>query len=245
MASIGWEGDRARIVYRDGAGKQQSLRLGKCSNKAAQSALAGFERVLEAHRIGSTIHPDGVRWLEAINDRLHARVVKLGLVEGRKGAPVVTLGELLDRFDAAAVVKSGTRTTYLQALGMLREYFGDARPVAAITAADADEWRKTIGQPVSVKGNGGEQTTKQLASATVAKRVRVAKAVFRKAVKWGLIPTDPFADLRAGSQSNPDRAFYVDAESVQAILAACPDDDGAIAVCRAPVPFRDRGAAVG
>ena len=37
----------------------------------AQAALAGFERVLEAHRLGTTLHPDGVRWLESIDDRLH------------------------------------------------------------------------------------------------------------------------------------------------------------------------------
>ena len=32
-------------------------------------------------------------------------------------------------------------------------------------------------------------------------------------------------DLRAGSQSNPDRAHYVDPESISGILAACPDDE--------------------
>ncbi len=69
------------------------------------------------------------------------------------------------------------------------------------------------------------QTTKKLAAATLAKRVKVAKAVFRKAVRWGLIPTSPFADLRAGSQSNADRAFYVSIETIEAVLAACPDDE--------------------
>jgi integrase len=226
VASIGYEGTRGelkRILYRDAAGKQQSLRLGKCSERAAQNARAGFERVLEARRVGSTIHPDGVRWLEAINDRLHARVAKLGLTEPRKGAALVTLGMLLDRFDAAGSVKAGTRTTYLQALGMLREHLGETTPLGSITPAHADDWRKAIAEPKPGPDNKGEPA-KALAPATVAKRVRVAKAVFRKAVKWGLIPSSPFADLRAGSQSNPDRAFYVAPESIRAILAACPDD---------------------
>ncbi|MFN7374500.1 MAG: tyrosine-type recombinase/integrase [bacterium] len=39
-----------------------------------------------------------------------------------------------------------------------------------------------------------------------------------------MIPSNPFADLRAGSQSNPDRAFYVTREAIAAILDACPDD---------------------
>jgi hypothetical protein len=63
-----------------------------------------------------------------------------------------------------------------------------------------------------------------LAKATVSKRVRVATAIFTKAVKWGLVTTNPFGELRAGSQSNLDRAFYVPRETIQAILSDCPDD---------------------
>ncbi len=58
----------------------------------------------------------------------------------------------------------------------------------------------------------------------MAKRVHVARAIFKRAMRWGLIAASPFADLRAGSQSNPERAYYVTPESIQAILAACPDD---------------------
>lgn len=216
MASIGREGVRGelkRIIFRDAAGKQRSLRLGRCSERAAQNALAGFERVLEAHRVGSTIHPDGVRWLEAIDDRLHARVVRLGLgVEPRKGAAVVTLAELLDRFDAAASVKASTKAAYKQTTDSLRAHLGGETPLASVTPAHADNWRKAIADD-------------GYAPATVAKRVHVARAVFRRAVRWGLIPSSPFADLRAGSQSNPERAYYVTPENIRAILAACPDDE--------------------
>jgi integrase len=156
---------------------------------------------------------------------LYARVVAHGLCQPRGGGAIVTLANLLDRFDAAVAVKAGTRTTYLQALGMLRTHFGESTPIGTITPAHADEWRKAIADPVTVKDADGKESTKRLAPATVAKRVRVAKAVFRKAVKWGLIASSPFADLRAGSQSNPDRAFYVAGETVRSILAACPDDE--------------------
>lgn len=215
MASIGREGERGerkRIIFRDAAGRQKTLRLGECSERAALSALAGFERVLEAHRLGSNIHPDGVRWLESVDDRMHARVARLGLCEPRKAAESVTLGALLGRFDGALTVKPGTLTTYRQAFRVLREHFGASRAVGSITPADADQWRRAL-------SDSGQ------AKATAAKRVRVVKSVFAKAVKWGLIPSSPFADLRAGSQSNPDRAFYVSPESIRAILAACPDDE--------------------
>lgn len=225
MASIGWEGRRARILYRDDKGAQRTLRLGVCTVRVAEAALVAVEHLLIAKRHGSVPHPDAIRWLGGIDDVLYARVVAHGLAQPRTGAAVVTLGQLLDRFDDAAAVKAGTRTTYRQALAMLREHFGEATPVDSITPAHADEWRKAIGEPVKVKGPDGKEAEKRLAAATVAKRVRVAKSVFAKAVRWRYIPSSPFADLRAGSQANPERAFYVPAENIGAILAACPDDE--------------------
>lgn len=227
MASIAWEGengDLAKIVFRDAESKQKSLRLGRCTKRTAQNALTGFERVLESRRTGSTIHPDGVRWLEAIDDRLHARVARLGLCQPREGAAVVTLADLLERFDAAAAVKASTRAAYRQTTESLRAHLGGSTPLASITAAHADTWRRAIAEPVTVKSDDGAPTAKRLAPATVAKRVHVARTIFRRAVRWGLITSNPFSELRAGSQSNPDRAFYVDAESIRAIMHACPDD---------------------
>jgi integrase len=215
MASIAWEGengDFARITFRDAAGRQKSLRLGRCTKRTAQGALTGFERVVESFRAGTTMHPDALRWLESIDDRIHARVAALGLTQPRKPREVVRLGALLERFDAAAVVKSGTLTVYRQATAMLREHFGENRDVATITPADADAWRKAL-------ADSG------LAAATVAKRVRVAKAVFQKAVKWGMLASNPLADLRSGSQANPERAHYVSPATIRAILAACPNDE--------------------
>jgi integrase len=225
MASIGWEGDRAKLNFRDEAGKQKSLRLGRCSERAASIALEGFEWVLQANRLGSTLHADGVRWLERLDDCLHARVVRLGLCEPRKSAAVVTVSELLQRFDAAAAVKDSTRAAYKQTTDSLRAHLGERTALASIGPADADRWRKAIAEPVEVVAADGTKTTKRLALATVAKRVFVARAIFKRAVRWGLIASNPFADVRAGSQANPDRAFYVTPASIRAILEACPDDE--------------------
>jgi len=220
MASVGWEGNRARIQFRDAQGKQKTLRLGECSERNALLALAAMEHLLEAKRHDAAAHYDAVRWLDRIDDRLHARVVSLGLAKPR-GKAVVTLEMLLDRFDAASTVKPATRAAYKQATDSLLDHLGASAPLLDLTMADADGWRKSIAEPTLDKHG---EPTKRLARATVAKRVHIAKAIFRKAVKWGLIPSSPFADLRAGSQSNPDRAFYVAADTIRSILAACPDD---------------------
>lgn len=225
MASIGWEGKRARILFRDSAGKQQTLRLGECPKAEARTARAAVGHLVIARRHNGVPHPDAVRWLEGIDDVLYARVVALGLCQPRAGAEVVTLATLLERFNDAASVKASTRAAYKQTTDSLRSRLVGDTPLGSITPADADAWRKAIAEPVKVKGDDGKETTKQLAPATVAKRVHVARAIFKRAVRWGLIHSNPFAELRAGSQSNPDRAFYVTPDSVRAILAACPDDE--------------------
>ena len=212
MASIGREGERGelkRIIFRNAAGKQQSLRLGRCSVRAAQGALAGFERVLEAHRVGSTIHPDGVRWLESIDDRLHARVARLGLAQPRAAAVGVTLGGLLDRFTSAATVKPSTAAAYRQSVESLRRHFGEETPLSKITPEHADRWRKAT-------ADGG------YAAATVAKRTMIAKGIFRRAVRWGLIASSPFDGMRVGAQTNHNRLRYIPRETIQRVLDACP-----------------------
>ena len=129
MASIGWEGNRGRVMYRDERGKQCSIRLGPCTKSDAAAACMAIGHLIVAKRHGSVPHPDAVRWLERIDDILYSRVVDHGLCQPRKGAVSVTISELVERFDAAAVVKPGTKTTYGQALTMLREHFGDSTPI--------------------------------------------------------------------------------------------------------------------
>lgn len=214
MASIAWEGangDHAKIVWRDAAGKQKSLRLGRCAQRTAQNALTGFERVWESYRTGSTLHPDGLRWLEAIDDRLHARVVRLGLgVEPRKDAALVTLGGLLATFFAGVDVKPATLVRMKQAETSLVDHFNKDRDVQTITEADADAWRANL---------------KELgyASATISRTVLYARQFFRWGVRRGLATINPFAELKTGAQVNHARAFFVSRDMVAKVMDAAPD----------------------
>ena len=81
--------------------------------------------------------------------------------------------------------------------------------MTGIGGEQADIWKKAI-------------VDEGLSPATVAKRVYVARAIFRKAVKWGMVAANPFEDLPAGSQQNPERSFYVSQETIGAVLGLCP-----------------------
>lgn len=213
MASIGREGERGelkRLLFRDATGKQKSLRLGECDKRAADHALQGFKRVLQAHKLGTTLHPDGEKWLEELDDRIPARVVALGLTEPRKSAAVVTLGGLFVTFFAGMAVKPATRVRMRQAESALLAYFTDARAVATITEADADAWRAQL---------------KELgyAPATISRTVLYARQVFRWAIRRGMAKTNPFSELKAGPQVNHARAVFVSRETIAKVIDAAPD----------------------
>lgn len=67
-----------------------------------------------------------------------------------------------------------------------------------------------------------ENTDNRLAAATVAKRVNLAKQVFRAAVRWGWLARSPFDGLRAGSQSNPAWDRSIRLETIRDMLDAYP-----------------------
>jgi integrase len=212
MASVSRDANgKKRILFVDGEGERRAIRLGKVSVKIAESVKVKIEALIASQITGTPIDAELAAWLRDLPDTMYERLARVELVEPREKAAEVTLDDLLKRFEENAAVKPATRAAYRQTTGSLREHLDADTPVRSIKPADADRWREAI-------------TDSKLAPATIAKRVHVAKSVFKKAIRWGMIDTNPFADLKAGSQSNPDKAFYVTIESIEAILEACPDD---------------------
>ena len=217
MASISRDANGTkRVCFTDGDSERKSVRLGTASVKAAEAFRLRIEDLLSNKTLGRSHDAELSAWLRDLPERMHARLARVGLVEPRARTVAVTLGNLLNRYrrDGDGEARDGRQPHRASDREARANTWAKRYPIAAllsITTAHADNWRKAIAEA-------------GLATATVAKRVHVAKAIFRKAVKWGMISASPFADLRAGSQCNPDRAFYVAPESIGAILAACPDD---------------------
>ncbi|HPO93873.1 MAG TPA: tyrosine-type recombinase/integrase, partial [Phycisphaerales bacterium] len=101
--------------------------------------------------------------------------------------------------------------TYEQTRRSLEEFIGEKTDRSRVTALEAERWRTWL------------KDNQQLAGATIAKRVKTARQVFKRAVKWKMLAENPFEDIRTGSQSNPARMHFVDTATVERVLAACPD----------------------
>lgn len=201
---------RTRILFVAGNGSRKTVRLGKATIKQAEAFKLLVEALVTAGITGS-LSDDLSRRVAGLPDVMHARLAAVGLVEGRAASkPAPTLGLLLAEFFAARSVKPSTVSSNSQTRKALADHFGEAMPLASITPLEADKWR----QALKAKG---------LAEATIAKRVKNARQIFRQAIRWKMILENPFAELRVGSQVNRSRMYFVSRADAQRVADACPD----------------------
>ncbi|MBI1311365.1 tyrosine-type recombinase/integrase [bacterium] len=220
MASLIQESDgRRRIQFSDAKGKRPSIGLGSISERNARRIKDKVEQLVEHSITGIALDPEVSRWVAGLDDRLHRKLVKVGLAESRQVEAVepadeskaVTLGEFLDDYvDKRTDVKKGTLTFYGHTKRNLIAYFGSDKPLAEITEGDADDFRRFLKR-------------EKLSDATVNRRSGLAKTFFRAAVRHRLIAVNPFQDLKATSKANDKRQRFIDRETVDRIIKAAPD----------------------
>jgi hypothetical protein len=131
------------------------------------------------------------------------------------------LGEFLDGYIASRPdVKPRTKWNLEICARRLVEHFGKDRPLRDIKPGDADDWCAML--------------RAKYANATAVRTIKRAKQFFAAAFRKDLIPRNPFADCKAGHQSNPARACFVSQEDTAAVLEACPDAEWRLilALCR-------------
>lgn len=231
MASLSTDGKgRRRILFVDSEGCRQAIYLGRMAKKNAEQVQRRIEEII-AGRIAGTAHsPELAGWIRDLPDPFHRKFVKVGLLEARERDAQVTVSGLLDEFLARATVKASTYANYKQSTDSLRAFFGNETPLTEITPKRCDEWRQFIA--MDTEGTTKKRSTKdnRLSKATQSKRIKMAKSVFARAVRWGMLPVSPFDGMKAGSQANPDREFFVTEQATEAVLDACPDAEWRLVV---------------
>ena len=210
MASICDDGGglkRILIVCPDGI--RRPIRLGRMNMKQAQRFNMFLDDLSAAARGAKLIENTTADWLADLDDKMHSRLAKLGLVKPRERINA-SLDKLLAAFFDTLAVKPGTATTYKQTRTSLENHFGTKKSLSEITPLDCDRWRQVM-------------RAAKLAEATISKRVKTARQIFRQGVRWKMLTENPFADVKAGSQTNKARMYFVSREDAQKVLDACPD----------------------
>jgi integrase len=198
-----------RIQWTTAEGKRKTLRLGRMSMKQAEAAKLHIEHLLAATETG-TADPEALRWLSRLTDKIYERVAAHALAPRRQPAASKTLAALLDSFFATINVKPQTKTTYTQTRQSLERRFGASGSLGSVTPLEAERWKQAM-------------LDEGLAPATVSKRVKTARQIFRCGVKWQMLTANPFDEVRAGAQVNRERLRFITRETIQKVIDACPD----------------------
>ena len=161
---------------------------------------------------------DAVQWANGTDWKLRENLVAWGLADPTSAKLTTDAGRLLGPLlkayiDSRTDVKPNTIVCYLQTKRLLVEFFGESHPIRSITLADADRWKRWM------------LSEKKLAVATVSKRGKKAKTMFQDAVRDRLLQSSPFAEMRGGSETNPERQHFVSRDVAAKVLEECPDAD--------------------
>ncbi len=124
----------------------------------------------------------------------------------------ISLNGLFERYLGSITVKPSTERNYKAARFYLEEHFGKDRMIASISPSDAEGFKRAM------RDSG-------LAQATTSKFIKVARQVFRRAIKLKFISESPFADVSAGSQTNSSRLRFVPRDHIARVLDACPGNE--------------------
>jgi integrase len=225
MASLCRKDDSYYIVFYRDKKRQPLIYLGNIAEGRAKYILGKVEDLVSAKVSRSPIEQDTATWLGKIDDSLHAKLAKAGLIEWRKTATskkALALGTFIDDYLASRTkIKHWTRMNCKQARRNLVTYFGEDRDITTITQGDAERWSEWL--QASKPSRPNEPAPPGLAENTARRHSGRAKQFFKAAVQHKLIPENPFTDLVCRVHgSNGDRQYFVTRAEADKVLAACP-----------------------
>lgn len=214
MASLVTRKSGLRFVqFVNHAGERRTITLGKIAPREAGRIRDKIEELATSRRNGIEPSSDVMNWLTKIGDDLHSKLVTVSLADPREKSQAITLGELVARYVAVRTDwKPRTKINFDHSTGLLTKCFSHDIDIAAITPADADQFRRWL--------------TPRLATPTANRCVGRVKQLFTFAVRKRLLTVSPFAEIKSGKVGgNAARQRFVTQEETAAVLDACPDHE--------------------
>ncbi len=198
---------RRRIQFTAKDNARKTLYLGTMPKKMAESVLVRVEQLVSSSVSGHPVDDATSRWVRDLDAKLFDKLVGVGLVPARE---IAKLGPFIDAYIADRPnLRPNTLRNFKTARKALIEYFGCDRPLRNINPGECDEWRQSLVQV-------------DYAEATISKWVKQARQFFKLAHRKGLVDSNPFQDIKSGSQRNETRLEFIDRARIEKVLDACP-----------------------
>jgi len=197
-----------RIQFYNKDRKRRSIRLGRIALKAANTICYHVGQLVSSSISGEPLDRKTAVWLKDIGQDLADKLNRAGLMAKRESATIAGFTEKL--IENKKTDSPNTIRNLRNSQKKLVDFFGENKNWREIKPGEADEWRQEL------VNNG-------YAEATISKAVKHARQFGRQAERNGLVDQNPFKDLKAGSESNPARLQFVDRDTIDKVIEACPD----------------------
>ncbi len=205
------------VQFTAGDGRRKSVGIGRSDRKTAQATCRNIGQLVGLKRQGATAEGRLADWLCEIGDGLHAKLAALELCQPRSTSTLRAFctAYIEGRSDAKPRTKINLRNTS----DRLTEHFGADRPLRSILPGHADEFA------VWLKG--------KYAPETAARTLRRARQFFQAALRRGLVPNNPFADVKIEGGPDASRQEFIDRDRIGRVLDACPNAEWRLIVALA------------
>jgi len=209
MASISKDpGGLRRILFVAPDGSRKTIRLGKVSQRSAETVKIHIEALAVAVANGSAIPDATAAWLEGRDSKLLEKLERVGLIPKKDRA---TVGRMLTAFVAAHPnMKPATFVVWGQNAKGIRDCFGEDRALRSISRADAEGFRQYL-------------LDAKLSDTTIHKRLQFTRQFFAYAVRMEWISKNPFYDVSHKSGDPRGRQSYITEAETEKLIAASPN----------------------
>lgn len=194
------------LVY----GKRKTIYAGKMEPREANRLCEKVEELVRIKNRNGRMEDseDLCKWVaKVIGTNLHDKLVNIGLVE-----PIGNT-QLESFIDAYIAVRTDLKGSSLQAMKGAKNrivgVWGATKEIQSITKANVVELRASL--------------LTELSSATVGRTMKHGRQFLEHAVDSNLITKNPFSKMKMGGQKNQSKLFFVDRETSQKVLDACPN----------------------
>ncbi|MEZ6101706.1 MAG: tyrosine-type recombinase/integrase [Pirellulaceae bacterium] len=210
---------RYRIFFRDENRRRKSIRVTGITKKAAEAIAKRIHEIVSSRISGEPVSLATAEWLKGCPDNIHDRLSQAGIVKTRirQSATVV---DWVEQFIAErrGAVEARTVLNWEATRGKLSEHFAGVQ-LTDVTAVMADQFGRAMHQ--------------DFAKATAAGHIKRTKQFFKQARRSGLIDANPFDDVVAGVQANPERTRFIPVSDIARVIDACPDAEWRLMVALA------------
>ena len=199
-------------------------RLGLKSKQQCLAFASHLDVLISSVSTGTSVPADTQVWLSRISDKLHQRLVKMGVVQTRPKHTFFLA--YVDAYIASQSTRVCDKTVkvWKRARRLAASFFGPTMRLDELTSGMAVEFKDFL------HGCNGKRKGELMSVANVNKMCAVLAQVYAHAIETGLVPKNPFVNsmIKRSVPPNPKNHVYVDPALVRTVITKCENEEDAL-----------------